>query len=325
MPSAAGAARADRQAFDARATITDCRGDGLTLAAQIAPAANDSGRRVARLVRGASLRLRFEALPLHGRARARRTVEVGRVLKARRRERFERLRAQAYVGVVTYRWVRGGRTITSGVVRARDGRAAGRRGKAVCALQVGRRPRDTRPPFILPLPFDDGWKRGPLDVFLYAVDDLSGVALVGWRVDDGPVGWGRTLQVASEGSHRLDYGARDAAGNQTPLFSVTLRVDMNPPSVPTITAPTGPTATPRPEVRWTEATDTASGVQGYVALVRDPAGVIVWSQFVPAGAPTAVTVGQDLAPNQYTAEVVAIDGAAPEPFTSKATSSFSVS
>ena len=49
----------------------------------------------------------------------------------------------------------------------------------------------------------------------------------------------------------------------------------------------------------------------------------MWSQNTPASA-TAVTVGQTLASGDYTAEVVAYDGAAPSPFTATGTSAFSV-
>ena len=61
-----------------------------------------------------------------------------------------------------------------------------------------------------------------------------------------------------------------------------------------------------------------------MVLVRDGNGAIVWSQDVPASAPTAVTVGQELGPGSYTAEVIAYDSAAPEPFTATGTSAFAV-
>jgi hypothetical protein len=278
---------------------------------------------VLRAVRGATLRLRFAAAPLYGSQRRSREVTVGRTTSGRRFERFGDLPAQTYAGVVRYRWVRGKRTVASGLVRTSRARAAGRRGRAFCSLRVGKRPVDTTPPFVLPLPYDSGWRRGPLDVHLYAVDDLSGVALVVWRLDNGPFVRGRDIQITTEGSHELVYTARDAAGNETAPGTVTLRVDTGAPTEPTMSAPSGTTTDSTPELRWTASTDSGSGVALYVALVRDASGAIVWSQFVDPNASLAATVGQERPPGQYTAEVVAADGVEP-PHTSKASSSFSV-
>ena len=314
--------------FDVVATIAACGGEGLTIAAEIAPATGPrneaAAERGVRAVRRARLRVRFEAAPLYGRVRRTREMDLGRTTSARRFERFGDLPAQTYGGVVRYRWVRGGRTVLSGIARTRKARAAGRRGRAFCSLRVGKRPVDTRPPLILPLPNDSGWKRGPLAVYLWAVDDLSGVALVVSQLDGGPFMRGRNVRIATEGSHRLAYGARDAAGNQSTPAAVTLQVDMNPPSVPTIASPSGSTSDSTPEVRWAASTDSGSGVQSYLALVRNSSGAIVWSKALLAADPHTATVDQALPPGEYTAEVVALDGAGPQPFTSKSTSSFAV-
>jgi hypothetical protein len=325
--AAPAAAAGPPKPFDVKATIATCAGESLTIATEIAPSSSSAedrtARRAVRAVRGARLKLRLEAAPLYGAMRSR-TVDLGRTTSARRFERFGDLPAQTYSGVVRYRWVRGSRTVLSGLVRTRKARVAGRRGKAFCSLRVGKRPVDTRAPLIFPLPSDSAWKRGPLNVYLFAVDDLSGVALVVSRVDSGPFTRGRNVQIATEGAHRLAYVARDAAGNQSVPAAVTLRVDMNPPTEPAITAPSGPTTDTTPDIRWDAATDSASGVQRYVALVRNSSGTIVWSQFAAAADPRAVTVGQTLSPGQYTAEVYAVDGATPQPFTSKSVSSFAV-
>lgn len=314
--------------FDAVATIAACAGESLTVGFELEPSKREADRRAVaravRRVRGARLRVRVEAAPLYGRTRSAKEVDFGRTTSARRFERFAELPAQTYTGVVRYRWVRGSRTVLSGLVRTRKGRAAGRRGRASCSLEVGKPPVDTRPPFILPVPFDGAWKRGPLNVFLYAVDDLSGVALVAWRVDSGPITRGRRVQIATEGVHQLTFIARDAAGNQTRPASVTLRVDTNPPTAPAIAAPSGTSTDPTPEIRWAASTDSASGVRSYIALVRNASGAIVWSKVVAAGGVTAATVADPLAPGQYTTEVYAFDGAGQRPFSSKDTSSFSV-
>jgi hypothetical protein len=302
------------------ATIVACGGESLTIAADIAPASSaDLGP-----VRRARLHLKFEAAPLFGRMRKKRELDLGRTTSARRAERFSNLRAQSYTGIVRYRWVRGSRTVLSGIARTQKARVGGHRGKAACSIKVGRRPVDTKPPIITPVPNDQGWKRGPLEVRFFVFDDLSGVKLVVSRVDGGPFVRGRAVTVSGEGSHTLEFVARDAAGNQTPTRSVTLRIDEGAPSVPGVTSPAGSTTDTTPDITWNPSTDSASGVTGYVVLVRDSGGTIVWSQEVPAGAPPSVTVGQTLDVGSYVAEVVAHDGAEPEPFTATGNSSFSV-
>jgi hypothetical protein len=308
-----------QEPFNAVATITACGRQSLTIAVRIDPASEAA----ARSVRRAKLRLRFEAAPLYGRSRKKRAIDLGRRTSARRSERFSNLRAQSYGGVVRYSWVRGSRTVVSGLVRTSRARAGGRRGKAFCSLKVGRRRIDTTPPVITPIPADSGWKRGPLMVNFFVFDDFSGVALVVSRIDGGPFVRGRSTRIEGEGAHRLEYVARDAAGNQTKPAAVTLRVDQNPPTTPTVTGPAGATGDSTPDIQWSPSSDSASGVAGYVVLVRDANGAIVWSENAPASA-TGATVGQALAPGDYTAEVVAYDGAAPQGFTATGTSAFSV-
>lgn len=319
VPAEASAAHREEQ-FEAIATIAACAGDSLTIAAQVEPTSRDA----ARSVRRANLRLRFEAAPLFGRSREKREIDLGRRKRARRSERFSNLRAQSYSGIVRYRWVRGSRTVESGLVSTRRAKAGGRRGRAFCSLKVGRGRADTTPPLIAPIPADSGWKRGPLTVHFFVVDDLSGVAHVVSRIDGGPFVRGRSTRIDGEGTHQVEYFARDAAGNQTQPGAVTLRVDQNPPTVPSVTGPSGTTSDSTPDIHWSPSGDTASGVVGYLVLVRDSNGAIVWSQNAAASSPTAATVGQALAPGSYTAEVVAYDGAAPEPFTATGTSAFAV-
>ena len=207
--------------FNAVATIAACGGESLTIATQIEPAS----ARAARRVRGAALRVRFEAAPLYGRSRRSREFDLGRTARARRFQRFSGLRAQSYSGIVRYRWVRGKRTVMAGVVRTRNTRAAGRRGKASCSLKVGKRPVDTTPPFIAPSPGDGHHQTGPIEVRFVVFDDLSGVALVVSRVDGGPFVRGRRVTISGVGSHRLEYVARDASGNQTQPAAATLTID----------------------------------------------------------------------------------------------------
>jgi len=327
LPAGQGAADHRPDPFDTVATVTACQGDSLTVAAQIAPAKGRASRRAVkrakRALRRATLRVRFEAAPLYGPTRRSREIKLGRTTTARRFFRFSDLAAQSYTGIVRYRWVRGSRTVMSGVIRTRKGRVAGRRGRPTCSLGEGRRPVDTTPPFIAPIPSDSAWRRGPLTVQFYAVDDLSGVALVASRVDGGSFQRGRRIEIPDQGAHRVEYVARDAAGNQSALAAATLRVDTSPPTRPVITAPTGTTAATQPDITWSAATDSASGVAGYLALVRDAQGAIVWSQAVSAST-TSVTVGEALAAGSYTAEVTAFDNTSPQPFTATGTGAFTV-
>jgi hypothetical protein len=261
---------------------------------------------------------------LYGRTRKRRGFDLGRTTEVRRSVRFANLPAQGYSGIVRYRWKRGKRTVLSGLIRTRKARVAGKKGKAFCSLRVGRRPVDTQPPFIIPIPNDSQWYRGPLDVNFFVFDDLSGVALVASRVDGGPFARGRSATLTGEGSHLLEYAARDAAGNQTPVKATTLRVDQGSPTRPVVTAPTGSTSDSTPEIRWNASSDSAAGVAGYVVLVRNSSGAITWSRNIPAGAPRAAAVTDPLPPGSYTAEVTAYDGAVPEPFTATGTAVFTV-
>ena len=317
VPGEAMAAHTD-EPFDVTATIAACGGQSLTIAAEVAP----SGE-VPRALRRADLRLRFEATPLYGPGRRSREFDLGQTMSALRSARFADLPAQAYAGIVRYRWTHGRRTVASGFVRTRKARVAGRRGKATCTLRVGKPPTDTQAPFILPFPHDARWYRGPLTVYFFVVDDLSGVGVVASRIDGGPFVRGRRTTITGEGEHLLEYVARDAVGNQTPLYAITLRVDENPPTAPALSAPSGTTADSTPDIQWSASTDSASGVAGYYVLVRDSSGAVVWSQIVGPSVTTA-TVGQTLAVGDYTAAVVAVDGTVPEPFTATGTSGFTV-
>lgn len=309
--------------FDATATISSCRGASLTIAAKFEPEP-DATRRARRKIRRAHLRLRFEAAPLYGRTRKSREFDLGRTTDARRSARFGDLPAQGYRGIVRYKWKRGKRTVLSGFIRTRKARVAGKKGKAFCSLRIGRRPVDTTPPFIGPIPSDSAWHRGPLNVTFFVFDDLSGVALVVSRVDGGPFVRGRATTIEGEGAHNLEYVARDAAGNQTPLKSTILRVDEAAPTRPVVTAPTGSTSDSTPELRWNASTDSASGVAGYVVLVRNSSGSIAWLRDVPTSSPRAISVTDPLPTGNYTAEVVAYDGATPRPFTATGTLAFTV-
>jgi hypothetical protein len=101
-------------------------------------------------------------------------------------------------------------------------------------------------------------------------------------------------------------------------------VDQGAPTPPVVTAPTGSTSDSTPEIRWNASTDAASGVAGDIVIARNSSGAIAWSRNIPASAPRAISVSEALPQGAYTAEVVAYDGAVPEPFTATGTSSFTI-
>jgi hypothetical protein len=310
------------------ATIFACGGESIQIAADIQPSTDARSERVRdralKKIRRANLRIRFEAAPLYGESVKSKEVDLGRRDSGHRNELFNELPANSYAGVVRYRWVRGKKTVISGVVRTTKAKAAGRRGKAYCSLPTGKAPTDTTPPFVAPVPSNSSvWNRGPLNVLFYAVDDLSGVSSVFWALDGGPINRGRTMRITTQGVHRVGYLARDVAGNQSKPAFVTLRVDTAPPTAPTISGPSGPTADSTPQITWAAATDSGSGVQAYFVVVRNSSDAIVFGTPVKA-TDTSFTLTEALPPGQYTAQVIAIDGTSPEPFTTPASSPFSV-
>jgi hypothetical protein len=215
-PAAATAAKGPK----VTATVASCGGEAISIAATADPGS----------LRGAKLQLRFQALPLVHEPRSSAWFALGGAKKVNRSESFSGLAADLWVGAVRWRFVKGRRTVASGVARTRTGKAGGKRGKAGCILPIGLLPKDVLPPFATFSPSDTAWHRAPLDARVEAVDDLSGVAEVYSRVDGGPVTSGRALTIASEGEHVVEFGARDVAGNRSPGASVTVRVDAAAPT-----------------------------------------------------------------------------------------------
>ena len=304
---------------DATAAITSCKGERLVLAFSLRASGRRSraAKRAVRRLRGARLEVKLEAVGLFSGSPATPWIDLGRRLKASRGQAFEGLPAGVWAGVVDYRWLKGKKVVGSGSMRTERARVRGKRGKELCTLAVGRVPRDTTPPTVALSPSDGAWRRAPVRASIDARDDLSGVARVFQRVDGGPAGFGRSLTLSEEGAHQVEYAAKDVAGNWSALSRGTVRVDAAPPSKPVLDRPaaTGPA---RPEVRWTRASDSASGVRSYLVLVRNSSNQLVASRTVaPTGAAKqSVTFSDPLPAGSYTAQVLAIDGTAPEPFTS---------
>lgn len=304
-------AAAQRAAASARATIAGCAGEIATVAADL------------RSRTRADLVVRVELVPLVGTAQ-RQTLRLRRKRSAVVRRTFRELPAGVWIGYVTYRWVRGRRTLARGSVRTSAVRVGRRRGRAFCTLPIGRRIRDTTPPQVSVEPADGGWRRTPLAVRFHASDDFSGIRAVHYSLNGGPPQSGRSFELAGEGSYVLDYAAEDIAGNRSAPARATLRVDANPPSAPAVTAPPSVTGDATPTIAWSGSTDSASGVQGYAVAVRNAAGSIVAFEQVGAGA-RSVSVSSGLANGAYQAQVYALDGTQPEPWvTASAPRSFEI-
>lgn len=289
------------------ATIVTCDGDTFAVRASVRPPARKAMRS---RVSGAVLELRFDAVPLFGELRRGSWVRAGRKPAAVRQRAFQGLPADVWRAAVRYRWRKGGRTVARGTLRTRRTKVGKRRGHSTCTLATGRPPVDRTPPGLFVLPAsDDTWRNAPVGVQVYAADDLSGVAAVNHRVDGGPVGSGRSFTVAGDGARNVEVWARDVAGNVSPVERRSFRIDTTPPATPAIAQPPASTSDNTPPLAWSASSDAASGLRGYVVVVRNSARAIVWSAAVGPG--TASLTLPRLANGSYTAQVVAYDGAEP--------------
>ena len=230
---------------------------------------------------------REPAAAVRGRAAVRADQQEPRV-RPRPHDRGAPLRAlratsrrRAYSGIVRYRWKRGKRTVLSGLVRTRKARVAGRRGKAFCSLRVGngrstRRRRSSHRSRTTPR-----WYRGPSGRQLLRVRRPLGRRARRLARRRRPVRARPRDDDRGRGHAPLEYAARDAAGNQTPVKTTTLRVDESPPTRPVVTAPTGSTSDSTPESGGTPRATAHPAWPGYIVVVRNSGGAIAWSRDVP--------------------------------------------
>ena len=76
-----------------------------------------------------------------------------------------------------------------------------------------------------------GWHRGPVDVIASATDDVDAAPVVEQRVDGSWVTVSGAIEVDAEGETSVEVRARDAAGNVSPVESVTVAIDSTPPTL----------------------------------------------------------------------------------------------
>jgi hypothetical protein len=306
LPAAASAAD------PAASTITACKADTVTVAGKVAL----SGA-AARRARGAVLQMRFQALALFGLPHSGNWTALGKKLRESGQQTFSGLPADNWIGVLSWRYKKGSRTVLSGDERSQPLRIGGKHGIANCVLAEGAKPIDTTPPVVHIAKTDGNWYRAPAQVQVTASDDFSGVARVQYSLDGGPdttIGNGNSLTIPTEGVHTLDVTTTDVAGNPG-TASGTVRVDAAPPSKPVVTSPPSVTANARPTFSWTASTDTGSGVRGYFVSVKGADGSTPVQQAVD-GNTTSLASPVTLADGQtYTVTITAVDNTADQPWT----------
>ena len=107
-----------------------------------------------------------------------------------------------------------------------------------------------------------GWRSTAVTVKFTATDNLSGVAGTYYSVDGGATQDGSTVTVGTEGVHTVAYWSVDNAGNTETAGTVTVLVDLTPPTI-TGRAATGPNANGwynQPLTVEFDCTDAVSGI-----------------------------------------------------------------
>ena len=85
-----------------------------------------------------------------------------------------------------------------------------------------------------------GWIKGNAKIKLNATDNLSGVDYTRYKIDDGD--WhiyNKTIEIKSEGVHKLYFYSVDKAGNIEGEKNVTIKIDKTKPSVELVTPKQG--------------------------------------------------------------------------------------
>jgi hypothetical protein len=305
---------AAKAAEPAAVTISSCKRDSVTVAGKVKLAGS-----TARNVRGATLQLRFQALALFGLPHSGDWRTAGKRASGSGQEAFPGLAADSWIGLMSWRFKKGRRTVASGLARSQPLRVGGSKGRATCTIAEGLKPRDTTPPSLYVLPADDAWHHAPASVQLTASDDFSGVQSVRYSLDGGPktaITNGSTFAIAAQGQHTVDWEATDVAGN-TGTRSAVVKVDSGPPTKPVLSRPVSVTQSTTPIFQWSASTDSGSGMRGYLLTIRKASdnSIVAFQAVGPAttslASPANLTDGET-----YTAVVTAVDNTADLAWTS---------
>ena len=164
-------------------------------------------------------------------------------------------------------------------------------------------------------PGETDWYRSPVSVSLQANDTGSGdwtagVASLHYQLDGGAwqtAGKSATVPINADGTHTVTYYARDTVDNVSSPLSLTVKIDATPPGAPGLPAETHSIASgvwqrdlSDAAFTWPPASDSGSGIAGYIVDWGQPAAAIVAT---PAFDPPPVRSGS------YTLTVRAIDRA----------------
>lgn len=296
----------------AAVTVTACKGDAMALLGRVKPTGKAASK-----VRGAKLQIRFSALPLFGLPKRGAWRDLGTKRSGSGAQTFTGLASDSWIGVVSFRFRKGSRTVFSGTRRSEAVRIGSTKGRAFCTLDQGFRLLDKTPPELFPVPGDELWYRGPTKAWVVARDEYPGVAKVFYRLDGGAitnVRNGESISIDAEGTHTLDWGAADVDGN-TGFRTVLVRVDTSAPSKPQLQRPSSATASTQPTFQWTPSTDSGSGLRGYALTInRASDGAQVAQTFVDPSTTSAAPASlQDGV--AYTAVVTAVDNTSDGAFT----------
>jgi outer membrane protein assembly factor BamB len=116
----------------------------------------------------------------------------------------------------------------------------------------------------------NGYFTGPVQWTLTATDNLSGVANIYYKVDDGPTQtYADPFTVSGDGTHPVNYWSVDVAGNSSSVGTVYIRIDATMPvTVAALSGPPGASGWYSTPVTITlSATETGSGlVSSYYTL-----------------------------------------------------------
>src|SRR5690242_89011 len=107
--------------------------------------------------------MRFQLMSLFGLPHVAEWKTVGKKRRASGQQVFTGLGADNWIGVLSFRYKKGSRTVLSDTVRSQPVKVGRSKGRANCTLAEGLKPADTTPPQLFILPADDLWHRGSAD------------------------------------------------------------------------------------------------------------------------------------------------------------------
>lgn len=141
-----------------------------------------------------------------------------------------------------------------------------------------------------------GWYAGAVHVTLDATDNQGGAGVEQriYRIDGGPpISYAGPFDYTTEGEHKLEYRSIDGAGNAEGFKSVTLKVDVNPPTTQRTAVP----AEPKGPENWYDSAVTLrlSPVDGQGSGVASTRYRVDGGEWTPYSGPVQVaTAGEHL-------------------------------